>query len=201
MISIRPEKKEPMPDLYQSAYLYQGSIAPPAMSQSAQQSQSSAIEPLSNKDTIALAKPAKKRLLHATTKKTRTSSVMSMTYQFLEQYNQENMNTAEDKEEPIYLVGDLNSPVNPLIKLLGRALSKNFNYPRIAGTFGIKGRAVVSLVLHPNGQLTHIRLLQSTESHDLDTAALYAAINAPVVRGADKFLSKPKRFVVGFVFR
>lgn len=208
-VGFRPSKKVILPDLYQPAYLYQGSIVPAAMLKAHGEMESPETNQMapstqvtsSNNGTILLHESTKKQITSGQYKKIRQRSVMKMTYEFLRQHQQETVAVSDQADEPIYLVGDLNSPVNPLIRLLGRALSKNFGYPHAAGAFGIKGRAIVSLVLHPNGQLSNIHLLQSTENQDLDAAALYAANNAPIVKGADKFLSKPKRFVIGFIFR
>jgi hypothetical protein len=42
--------------------------------------------------------------------------------------------------------------------------------------------------------------VQSSQNEDLDAAALYAVNKAPRIDGADRFLAKPKTFVVGFLF-
>jgi len=102
--------------------------------------------------------------------------------------------------EPILLVGDLNQVADPIIKLMGRSLSAHFSYPETEGMLGIKGKVIIELVLHPEGHFTNIRMLRSSQNQNLDAAALYAANTAPRVDGADRFLSAPTRFVVGFVF-
>ena len=201
--------KKKLPDLYTPSYLYKGGMmsAPPVQhnsnTPSVESSQKAApdqaLTPASN-EGIPLAKRIYKKNPHNKTHKSNRQSVLSMTNSFL-QMNQREMIAPVTEEEPIYLVGDRNSPVDPLVKLLGRALSAHFEYPHAAAAFGIRGRAVVGMTLHPDGHFTHIRLLQSTDNQDLDSAALYAVNSAPIVKGVDKFLSKPKYFVVGFVFR
>ena len=68
------------------------------------------------------------------------------------------------------------------------------------GNFGLRGRVLVSLVLHPEGFYSNVQIVQSSENNDFDNAALYAVNSAPKVIGADHFLDKPKRFIVGFIF-
>ena len=97
-------------------------------------------------------------------------------------------------------MGDLNQVADPIVKLLGRSLSAHFQYPDTEGILGIKGKVILELILHPNGNITGIRMLKSSHNQNLDSAALYAANTAPTVLGADKFLSTPMRFVIGFVF-
>lgn len=115
---------------------------------------------------------------------------------------QEQLNdvTKTRSEDPVYLVGDDSEPADPLVKLLGRSLSAHFQYPRMAGEFGIRGKVIVELILHPEGYLTDVQMLRSSNNADLDAAALYAVNSAPSVIGADHYISQPKHFVVGFVF-
>src|SRR5438477_525236 len=81
----------------------------------------------------------------------------------------------EKKEaDPILLIGDDSHPADPLIKLLGRSLSAHFRYPRMAGQLGITGRVVISLTLHPEGYYSDVQMMQSSDSQELDAAALYA---------------------------
>jgi len=108
--------------------------------------------------------------------------------------------TKKREAEPIYLIGDDHAPADPLIKLMGRSLSAHFSYPRVAGELGIRGRVIIGLTLHPEGHYSDVQMLRSSDNEDLDAAALYAVNSAPTVIGADRFISKPKHFVIGFVF-
>lgn len=202
-------EKEKSPDLYTPSYIYKGGMtsAPSVQTRSNITPVESSDETLPaqksasvNDEAIPLVKQTHKQSSNNKIRHTKKPSVLSMTNHFL-QMNQRDMIAPVTEEEPIYLVGDRNSPVDPLIKLLGRALSAHFEYPRTAAAFGIRGRAVVGMTLHPDGRFTHIRLLQSADNQDLDSAALYAVNSAPIVKGVSKFLSKPKYFVIGFVFR
>lgn len=207
--TVKETENQKTPHLYTPAYIHQGSIVATTsaytekgMTQAeSSRTASSLPETFSKTATIALGKPVHHKVSRIKQNRVSKRSIMSMTYQFFQQNQREMMTTAEQEDEPIYLVGDSNSPVDPLVKLLGRALSAHFEYPRVAGMLGIKGRALVGLTLHPNGHLANIQLIQSTESQELDAAALYAANSAPTIKGVSKFISKPKRFVIGFVFR
>jgi len=128
-------------------------------------------------------------------------SILSLTYNMLQQNQQAMVSSLKQTDEPIYLVGDKNDSPDPLVRLLGRALSAHFEYPHDAGVFGIRGRTVVGMVLYPDGSLSDVQVLQSSENQDLDAAAVYAVNSAPRIRGADKYISHPKRFIVGFIFR
>lgn len=108
--------------------------------------------------------------------------------------------TKTEESDPMYLIGDDSQPADPLIKLIGQALSKNFRYPRVAGELGIQGRVVVKLTLTPQGYFSNVQMIKSSNNQDLDAAALYAINAAPKIYGADRFISQPKRMVIGFVF-
>ena len=103
-------------------------------------------------------------------------------------------------EEPILLVGEESYSVNPLIKLLGRSLSAHFQYPRMEGTFGIRGKVYIRLTLHPEGYYSNVHIERSSNNEDFDRAALYAVNSAPRAIGVDKFINTPTTFLVGFIF-
>jgi protein TonB len=107
----------------------------------------------------------------------------------------------ESEEEPMYLIGDDSMPANPFIQLLGRSLSRHFRYPDTAARFGIRGKAVLEFTLQLDGTYSQIRVLRSSGDHDLDAAALYAVNMAPTIPEVTRFISKPKHFIIGFVFR
>lgn len=128
-------------------------------------------------------------------------SILAMSRNFI-QHNQ--MDTAIDRlnntEAPILLVGDKHAIVDPLVKLVGRALSAHFRYPEIEGRFGAQGLVYIELTLHPEGYFSDVQIVRPSDIQDFNAAALYAVNTAPTVVGIDKFLSRPKRFVVGFIF-
>jgi TonB family protein len=90
---------------------------------------------------------------------------------------------------------------DPLIMLLGKAISKHFQYPEMAGKLGIAGRALVKITLMPEGNIVNVTMVSSSNSHDLDAAALYAINKAPLIPEAGDYIKKPKTMVIGFIFR
>lgn len=192
------EQQQKSPELYAPAYVYKGGVTASSLSspkpvKMQKEMASNPLPPTSQqKEQLSTSKNTKREI---------KKSVLSMTYQFLQQNQHAMIAHLKQEQEPIYLVGDKMSPVDPLIRLLAQALSAHFDYPREAGMFGIRGRAVISMMLHPNGHLSDVQLLQSADNEDLDAAALYAVNSAPLVKGANKFMSEPKVFVIGFIFR
>lgn len=128
------------------------------------------------------------------------ASMLAASFNYLQQTQMESMR-APAEEEPILLIGDENETPDLLTKLIAQSLSAHFAYPKEAGMFGISGRVLLRMTLEPSGNFTDIQMVKSSENDQLDSAALYAANSAPRVVGADRFLQKPKRFVIGFIFR
>ena len=143
--------------------------------------------------------PQVKKQNPAPTKNLFQKSILAASFNVLKE---EQMNEISKKKEadPILLIGDDSQPADPLIKLLGRSLSAHFRYPHMAGQLGITGRVVISLTLHPEGYYSDVQIVQSSDNQELDGAALYAVNSAPTVEGADRFISTPKHFVIGFLF-
>lgn len=108
--------------------------------------------------------------------------------------------TQKSDEEPVYLIGDMSQPATGIILVIAKSLSKYFTYPHSAGALGITGRVLIALTLHPDGHFSDVEMVKSSEHHDLDAAALYAVNSAPPVEGANRFITKPKRFVIGYIF-
>lgn len=137
----------------------------------------------------------------AVTKKRRAqpTSLFSASTEMLHQEQMRSITHRSD-EEPILLIGDTTKIADPLIKLMARSLSANFRYPETEGMMGIKGRVLVVLTLHPEGYYSDVEMVKSSDSQNLDAAALFAVNKAPQVFGAGNFIKKPKRFLVGFVF-
>jgi len=103
-------------------------------------------------------------------------------------------------EQPVHLIGD--KPSNdPLIKLLGKAISARLVYPRSAADFNIKGTAYVGFTLHPNGELTGIKIMQSSGADVLDGAALRGIRAISPLGGANQYVPKDRFLVVGIIFR
>jgi TonB family protein len=202
------------------AYTYTGSIKPSSPGQATQNSHNPEKSTATNNEKAARATkpsehlekisslnktgdlaPSVKRMPKPKTKTAITSaSLLADSFNMLKEDQLKEM-TQSNEYEPIHLIGDDDAPADPLIKLIGRSLSAHFQYPHAAGQLGIKGRVIIKLTLHPEGYYSHVQMLKSSDNQDLDAAALYAVNTAPRVVGADRFISKPKRFVIGFVFK
>lgn len=224
LVAIPPKSKEKtlLPNNYVPAYTYTGSIKPSANTpkmQSAQRNENKTTtaktkisdhsDPKENAANIQsvdntlssyeVPKILKKMPQKKTSKLTAQKSLLADSLNMLEDNQLREVSTKQDAE-PIYMIGDDSQPADPLIKLLGRSLSAHFGYPRMAGQLGIRGRVLVSFLLHPEGYYTNVQMVQSSQNQDLDAAALYAVNSAPRIEGADRFISKPRHFVVGFIF-
>lgn len=197
-----PQLPQKTPNYFVPAYTYSGSIkpaatavTPKATAEATKPTETPDTPPAPQKQALAL-KPVKPPAKHVAR---RQPSLIAASFNMLQQEQFAALDEPREKD-PIYLVGDDSQPADPLIKLLGHALSAHFKYPETAGRLGIRGKVIVELVLHPEGYLSNIHIVRSSSNHDLDTAALYAANSAPTVEGANRFIDKPKRFVIGFVY-
>lgn len=192
-ISIRltpVEKYKKPPQLYIPSYVYKGAITPsPAPTPTPQTTSQTTTKPIQKTQNKMGSLPLERQ------------SILAMSRNMIQQNQVDTaLNRMKSNEPPILLVGDKHAIVDPLIKLMGRSLSAHFRYPKIEGTFGVRGRVYVELVLHPEGYFSDVQIIRSSNNQDFDAAALYAINTAPTVVGADQFLKTPKRFVVGFIF-
>lgn len=203
------QQQQKLPNYFVPAYTYTGSIKPAAAQATAKATPKETIQankpsdapdspPVPEKQELAL-KPVKPPTSTAKRAARRQPSLIAASFNMLQQDQITAMNEPVE-EDPIYLVGDDSQPADPLIKLLGHALSAHFKYPETAGRLGIRGKVIVEMVLHPEGYISNVHIVRSSSNQDLDSAALYAANSAPTVEGADRFIDKPKHFVVGFVY-
>lgn len=219
------KKKEPkrLPNHYVPAYTYTGSIKPAMLSKSLSkndspthnntqnnsQSQNNNISKATeNTESEQQQTSHPQGVLHVqkipkkkptVTYKPQQQSMLAASFNMLKEDQLKEVSKTKEAE-PIYLIGDDSHPADPLIKLMGRSLSAHFGYPRTAGELGIKGKVIIELTLHPEGYFSDVQMLRSSSNQDLDAAALYAVNSAPTVVGADRYISKPRHFVVGFVF-
>lgn len=109
--------------------------------------------------------------------------------------------TSSKVTEAINLVGDKNVAPKPLIKLLAKALTAHLIYPKIALDFRVRGIAYVGFVLHPDGTLSHIQIVQSSDAGVLDNEALTAVRAISPVANASQYLTQSKEMVIGIMFR
>lgn len=127
--------------------------------------------------------------------------ILNSSFEYLENSQRQTVQSMASDVEPIYMIGDMNNVADPLIMLLGKAISKHFQYPEMAGKMGISGRALVRITLLPEGNIVNVTMVKSTNSHELDTAALYAINKAPIIAEASDYIKEPKTMVIGFIFR
>jgi TonB family protein len=211
LLFLKPpsEKIPPAPHQFIPAYTYTNAAPPLPKSASpltAAKPKQTNIEPRElpspSRDIVpTMSSHGLSRGVKSSSQKSTPHSFLAASQQMLKQYQYEALTEARKTAEPIYLIGDLNNPPDPLLQLLGKALSLHFKYPRTAGMFGIKGRVIINLVLHPEGYITNVVILQSSQHNDLDSAALFAVNQAPLVKGANHFLNEPKHFTIGFIFK
>jgi len=208
VITIQPEKQQKNFEDYVPAYTYKGAITPssaPSHANKSQESQQNSQKSLehevpTDRDGLATqlqsGSQAHNQPVHPIQR-----SILDMSRDVIRQ--DQMRETMQDMQniEPILLIGDKSLPPDPLIQLLGHALSANLIYPRMEGELGSKGRVLVAFIFHPKeGSFSNVRIVRSSDNPNFDNAALYAVNKAPKVIGADRFLPQPKYFVVGFVF-
>jgi TonB family protein len=101
--------------------------------------------------------------------------------------------------EDIHLIGDKKTD-QPLIKLLGKALTAHLLYPKAALDFYLRGTVYVRFMIHPDGEITDIQLLQSSGTSILDNAALSGIRAMSPVSNVGRYLHDAKYLVVGVIF-
>lgn len=108
--------------------------------------------------------------------------------------------TSTKVAEAINLVGDKKTVPQPLIILLGKALAAHLVYPKIAIDFRVHGKAYIGFVLHPDGTLTNVQLVQSSQAGVLDEEAVAAVKAMSPVKNVNTYVDKPRPLVVGIIF-
>jgi TonB family protein len=108
--------------------------------------------------------------------------------------------SSKKSSEPVHLIGDNSKTPQPLIIILGKALTAKLLYPKSAIDLNIGGVSVIGFVLHPDGQVTDVRLLKSSRADVLDEAAVFAASHISPVRNVGPYVKEPMPIVFGIVF-
>lgn len=101
--------------------------------------------------------------------------------------------------QPVHLVGDKKLD-QPLIELLGKALSSHLTYPKIAIDFNLHGTVYVGFMLHTSGLVTEAKVVKSSGTDILDQAALAGVQTMSPVSGVNQYLEKNRYLVVGVIF-
>lgn len=107
--------------------------------------------------------------------------------------------SAIQSSEPVHLIGE-KGVAKPLIVILGKALTAHLVYPKIAIDLNIHGVPVIGFVVHPDGKVTDIRLVESSHIDMLDKAAIAAAHEISPVRNVEPYLKEPKYIIFGIIF-
>lgn len=108
--------------------------------------------------------------------------------------------SSSKNSEPVHLIGDTKKTPQPLIILLGKALTAKLIYPRAAIDLTVKGVSVIGFLLHPDGHVTDVQLLKTSRADVLDQAALAAAREISPVKNVSQFINEPKPIVFGIIF-
>jgi TonB family protein len=109
----------------------------------------------------------------------------------------ESMNPSLEKQG-IHLIGDEKIDKS-LRTILGKAIGQHLFYPRSAYEYGIKGTVLVGFTLHPDGQVTGIQLVKSSNAGILNSAALSAINEISPVEGVEEFVVSPRYLIVGII--
>lgn len=87
-----------------------------------------------------------------------------------------------------------------LLATLHAAIQKQQHYPLSAMQMERQGRATMIFTLFPDGRIQDLRLLKSSGTDSLDTAALSAIQDAVPFNKIDKYLKFAKEFRIDVVF-
>ncbi|MGD8571139.1 MAG: energy transducer TonB, partial [Gammaproteobacteria bacterium] len=69
-----------------------------------------------------------------------------------------------------------------------QVFSQYFHYPRLARRNGWQGMVKLSLRIEPNGELSHVRVLETSGFEILDQAAIESVNKISAIPGADDWL-------------
>jgi TonB family protein len=178
-----PEEQE-TPNLFIPSYTSQDIVKPVVTQQQvAQKTSESKIEKevIEKKDTLSLAKPR---------------SSKSRSAENPEKYEKA---TPAEAIDGVHLIGKKKLD-DPLIKLLGQALGRHLIYPRVALEFNLRGTAYVGFYIRPDGIVTGVKLMQSSNAGVLDEEALRAIKMISPVREVGEYVKEPRFLVVGIIF-
>ncbi len=102
-------------------------------------------------------------------------------------------------QEPMHLIGE-SKIIKPLVKIIGRALSRHLFYPRVAADFNLRGVVLVGFVLHPEGYVTETRVVKSSGTGVLDDAASDAVGAMSPIGNVSEYVPAAEFMVIGIIF-
>lgn len=88
-----------------------------------------------------------------------------------------------------------------ILALLHKAIAAHQAYPDDASDRGESGHVKIGFVLHPDGHLDQLSILQSSGYSSLDQAALQAVRGASPISIPDRQLSKSDYFSIDIIFK
>ncbi len=109
-------------------------------------------------------------------------------------------NVSAKVTDAIHLVGDKKGIPKPLIILLGKALAKTLKYPKIAADFRLHGTAYVGFMLHPDGSVSEVEVVESSDAGVLDQEAARAVQAISPLKGTSQYVEKTKPMIIGIIF-
>lgn len=86
----------------------------------------------------------------------------------------------------------------PLLKLLHDATAERLVYPKIAADFNQSGGVEVGFMVYPNGQVSDVRVVQSSGYEMLDNAAVAAIRKISPVKDVNMYIQK-EQYVTAFI--
>ncbi len=196
-------KPDPKPSMYIPSYAVNLPTPPmPVQQQQQQQAQPKPKEPVPPQKPVEKMKAQTDKSVIPTEKETNPEQITASTTAApkTSKYKPiDNADAAVD-EQAVHLIGDKKTE-DPLIKLLGKAISARLVYPRAAVDFNLHGTAYIGFTLHPNGELTGIRVVQTSGADVLDDAALRGIQAISPLGGANQYVPKERFLVVGIIFK
>lgn len=89
---------------------------------------------------------------------------------------------------------------NELLAALHAAIQKQQRYPMSAMQMERQGRATMVFTLFPDGRIENLRVLKSSGTESLDTAAFAAVSDASPFNQINKYLKSAREFTIDVVF-
>lgn len=91
-------------------------------------------------------------------------------------------------------------PVPELVALLHAAIQAQQHYPASALEMEREGRVTLTFKLFPNGDINHLRIINSSGTISLDDAAIAAVNQAAPFKKIEKYLHQPQEYRIDVVF-
>lgn len=141
---------------------------------------------------VAQEKVAQKRALHrAETTKIATDESLAEPL----------TNSGKDRQQQKKQLSKSVENQDALMQLVYRAINQHKHYPYMARRLGQQGKVSVNFVMHPDGQVTDVVVVESSRYSVLDRAAEQAVVAISPFAMAAEYLSYEKVFDIAVDFR